>query len=40
MATDTKEQGACLQAEPQAQHRWVEQFVGERTTKAATWPPK
>lgn len=34
MATDTKEQTACLQAEPQAEHRWLEQLVGNWTYEA------
>jgi len=34
MSTDTKEQTACLQAEPQAEHRWLEQLVGNWTYEA------
>jgi len=36
MSTETKDQTACLQAEPQAEHRWLEQLVGEWTYEAET----
>lgn len=29
MSTDTTEQTPCMQAEPQAEHRWLQQLVGE-----------
>ena len=34
MTTNDKEQKPCLQVEPQAEHRWLQKFVGEWTYEA------
>jgi len=34
MSTDDKEQKPCMQAEPQAEHRWLDKLVGSWTYEA------